>query len=270
MKPMSSMRSASSRTNTSRRSSRTRPWPIRSSRRPGVATRMSTPRASALHLLALADAAEDHGVAELEIAAVGGEAVADLRRQLAGRGQHQDAAGLRPGRADVVRQALQDRQRERRRLAGAGLCAAQQVAAGEQVGNRLGLDRRRRGVVLGADGALDRRAQAEIGKGGHVTVAFWMAGAGSAARVGSGHPARGRGSLSVHRMTWEAAGGWNADGPPCALARDQNPLFPLTDMASANSIQDWTGLNRSSGESRRQRRAPPARSWKSPQRCNVR
>ena len=131
-----------------------------------------------LHLLALADAAEDHGVAELEKVAVGGEAVADLRGQLARRGQHQDAAGLRPGRADVVRQALQDRQRERRRLAGAGLGAAQQVAAGEEMGNRLGLDRRRRGVVLGADGALDRRAQAEIGKGGHVTVAFWMAGAG--------------------------------------------------------------------------------------------
>jgi hypothetical protein len=54
-----------------------------------------------------------------------------------------------------------------------------------------------------------------------VSVAFWMARRRSAARVGSGHPVRGRGSLSVDRETREAAGGWNADGPPCALARDQ-------------------------------------------------
>ena len=99
MKPMSSMRSASSSTNTSRRSSRTRPWPIRSSRRPGVATRTSTPRASACTCCALADAAEDDGVAELEKAAVGGEAVADLGRQLARRRQHQRRGrpSARPG-----------------------------------------------------------------------------------------------------------------------------------------------------------------------------
>jgi hypothetical protein len=73
---------------------------------------------------------------------------------------------------------VQDRQGKCRRLAGAGLGAAQQIAAGEEMGDRLNLDRRRRGVVLGADGAQQRRAQAEIGEGGHVMVAFWMAGAG--------------------------------------------------------------------------------------------
>ena len=44
MKPMSSMRSASSSTNISRLDKSRKPWPARSSKRPGVATRMSTPR----------------------------------------------------------------------------------------------------------------------------------------------------------------------------------------------------------------------------------
>ena len=46
MKPMSRMRSASSSTSTSTPSSCTASWPCRSSSRPGVATRMSTPRCS--------------------------------------------------------------------------------------------------------------------------------------------------------------------------------------------------------------------------------
>jgi hypothetical protein len=67
---------------------------------------------------------------------------------------------------------VQDRQRERRRFAGTGLSAAQEVAAGKKMGDGLGLDWRRRGVALSLDGALDRRAEAQIGKGGHVVVAF--------------------------------------------------------------------------------------------------
>ncbi|MCA9553176.1 MAG: GAF domain-containing protein, partial [Myxococcales bacterium] len=47
MKPMSSMRSASSRTKISTRERSACPWPMRSRRRPGVATRISTPRRSA-------------------------------------------------------------------------------------------------------------------------------------------------------------------------------------------------------------------------------
>ena len=69
--------------------------------------------------------------------AIGGEAVADLGRQLARRGEHQRAARLRPGAPDVGRQAVQDRQRERRRLAGTGLGAAQEVAAGKKMGMAL-------------------------------------------------------------------------------------------------------------------------------------
>ena len=46
MKPMSSIRSASSRTKISTPDRSSRPWPDRSSSRPGVAVRMSTPRFS--------------------------------------------------------------------------------------------------------------------------------------------------------------------------------------------------------------------------------
>ena len=46
-KPMSSMRSASSSTSTSTSPKRASPWLMRSTRRPGVATRMSVPRRSA-------------------------------------------------------------------------------------------------------------------------------------------------------------------------------------------------------------------------------
>ena len=55
----------------------------------------------------------------------------------------------------------QDGQRERRRLAGAGLRAAEHVAAGEQVRNRLRLDRRRRCVARVGDRAQEGIDQAE-------------------------------------------------------------------------------------------------------------
>src|SRR6201999_327297 len=44
-------------------------------------------------LVALADAAEDDGGADAEVLAVGGEALADLRGELAGRGEDQGPDG---------------------------------------------------------------------------------------------------------------------------------------------------------------------------------
>ena len=57
-------------------------------------------------------------------------------------------------------------------LAGAGLGDAQQVTAFEQVRDGLRLDRGRNGVVLGADGAQDRLAQAEIAERRHCERIF--------------------------------------------------------------------------------------------------
>jgi len=55
------------------------------------------------------------------------------------------------------REPVQDRQQERRRLARAGLGAAQQVAAFDQMRDRLFLNRRGRGVVGFGHGMLQQR-----------------------------------------------------------------------------------------------------------------
>ena len=87
----------------------------------------------------LAHTTEDHGMADLEIAAIGGKALADLDGQLAGGGKDQRADGPF-GLRRFRRQLLQDRDGEGGRLACAGLRATQQVAALYQVRNGLCLD----------------------------------------------------------------------------------------------------------------------------------
>ena len=76
--------------------------------------------------------------------------------------------------------------------------AAQEIAAFEQVGNRLRLDRCRRRVVLGAEGALERLCQPEFGEGRQGGGSFEMAALGQMpVLVGSGCPARSRGASHV-------------------------------------------------------------------------
>ncbi len=82
-----------------------------------------------------------------EAAAVAQRLLGDLLRQLARRSEHQDARGRDAmatcaGAHSRRGEPLQRRQYERRRLAGAGLRRADQVASGEQMRNRLRLDRR--------------------------------------------------------------------------------------------------------------------------------
>ena len=115
-------------------------------------------------LAAHVDAAEDDGGGQPHVAAVGLEALLDLARQLARRRQDQDPAAVRRRRPAVGGEAVQDRQCERRGLAGAGLGDAQDVAAVHDVGDRLGLDRRRRGVVFGREGIEQRGCEAKIGE----------------------------------------------------------------------------------------------------------
>jgi hypothetical protein len=92
-----------------------------------VQTSTSTP--PQLDLRLHADATEQGGDIQLQVAAVGLEAVGDLHRQFAGRHQHQRARLARAGRRGELGQAVQHRQRERRGLAGTGLGAAQNVLA---------------------------------------------------------------------------------------------------------------------------------------------
>ena len=145
MKPMSSMRSASSSTNTSSVAQiDAAPGSMRSSRRPGVATRMSTPRASACSCAPLADAAEDHGGAT---AAGAGRRSRKLSPICAASSRvgvsTRHAACARPRRR-------RDVAARRCRIGSANAAvlpvpvwASREVAAGEHVRDRLRLDRRR-------------------------------------------------------------------------------------------------------------------------------
>ena len=108
-----------------------------------------------------ADAAEQRGDVELEVATVGLEAVGDLHRQLAGGHQHQRARLARAGRRGFLAQAVEHRQRERGGLAGAGLGAAQHVAAGQHQRDRLLLDRGGGGVAIVGERAQQGRREAE-------------------------------------------------------------------------------------------------------------
>ncbi len=93
-------------------------------------------------------------------AAVAVQRLRHLHRQLAGRREHE---GQRPARHARGRgQALQQRQREGRRLAGAGGGLPEHVATGEQRRHGLGLDRRR---LLVAEGRTAPRAAPRAGRG---------------------------------------------------------------------------------------------------------
>jgi hypothetical protein len=105
-------------------------------------------RPECLELRIDVDPAEhDHG-GERQVFAVGFYRFLDLRRQLT-RG-HQDQAA-RAARLGVLRgarsQVMQDRQNKAGGLAGAGLCAGEQIAACQHQRNGLRLDRGGRGVT---------------------------------------------------------------------------------------------------------------------------
>ena len=156
---MSSIRSASSSTSTLTPSSLTARRSIRSKRRPGVATRMCG-------LARLVDLAADRR------AAVDGRDVEplrrgerrdvrrDLQRELARRDED-ERAGERVPRGG----ALDERQPEGERLAGAGRRLGQDVESGERVREDEVLDGEGLGDPLLGEHIGDRRADAELLKG---------------------------------------------------------------------------------------------------------
>ena len=115
--------------------------------------------AQGVHLLAVADAAEDHGAAQVGEA---GEIVnggLDLGGQFARRLQDEQT-GLRA----VLAESGQDRQRERRGLAGAGLRAADHVLPCEDQRNGAKLNGRGLDIAHGPHAFEHRVGQAEFGK----------------------------------------------------------------------------------------------------------
>ena len=172
MKPMSSMRSASSRTKISTVSRLTARSCTRSSSRPGVATRTSTPLAMARICLPIGTPPMASVTATFMMPAIGLEAVDDLAGQFSRRAQHQDAAALALGTNAILRQVIEDRQREGRGLAGPGLRNADDVAAGEHMRDGLGLDRGGGLVAFFDDGAGDGLSESEFKKSGQKICSF--------------------------------------------------------------------------------------------------
>ena len=115
-----------------------------------------------IDLLPLADAAEDHGRAQLEVASIGVDALADLAGKLAGRRQDKRPRRARRPRLGLVEEkVVQERQGEGRCLTGARLGDAEQVLALEENGNRLHLNWRRRQILLGFECKPQRLGKAE-------------------------------------------------------------------------------------------------------------
>ena len=108
-----------------------------------------------LDLLALPYAAEDHGGAKLKLAAIGAETIVDLTGKLARRRKNERMRTPRRAWPALLRQAVQNRQREGGGLAGTRLGNAEQIPAFDQKGNRLRLNRRRLEIVFG----LERKPQ---------------------------------------------------------------------------------------------------------------
>ena len=120
---------------------------------------------AAAHLLLLrvaAHAAQDRDALHPHVGGETAQRRMDLQRQLAGRRQDQRPRGERAGTRRLCGEHLQDRQAERRGLAGAGRRDAEQVAPGEEVGNGGGLDRRRHRVAQRTHGTQDGLGQAEL------------------------------------------------------------------------------------------------------------
>ena len=87
-----------------------------------------------------ADATVDRGRADRVLDAVGPDALLDLERELAGRGEDQRADDARAAGRPRRVETLEHRQHEGGRLAGPGLGAGEDVAALEDERDRLGLD----------------------------------------------------------------------------------------------------------------------------------
>src|SRR5690348_2990406 len=91
------------------------------------------------------------------------ECLGDLHRELARGDEDENRGSGRPGRGGE--ESLEERDREGGGLAGAGGRLTQEVAAGQEVGNRLALDRRRLLVTEGGETFDEQGGDAEVGEG---------------------------------------------------------------------------------------------------------
>jgi hypothetical protein len=127
--------------------------------------------AQALHLHVARHAAEHLAGGDVHALGQEPDGLVDLHGEFARRRENQRMRGLGAALGAERGDAGEDRQREGRRLAGAGLGDAEHVAAGEIMRDRLGLDRLGRGQACGEraleEGAGDAEGlEAAVGFGG--------------------------------------------------------------------------------------------------------
>ncbi len=108
-----------------------------------------------MDLVVLVDAAVDCGEAEMQGFSIGGKAFGDLGGELA-RGAEDKTARAFAGGAGGGAEAMENGRGEGGGFSGAGLGAAENVFAGEDVGDRLRLDRGGDGVILRSESLEDR------------------------------------------------------------------------------------------------------------------
>ena len=163
-KPMSSIRSASSRTRISTCPRLATRWPDEVEQAARRRDEDLDAAAQGLDLGVHRDPAVDHGRAQGDGPAVGPDALVDLHRELAGRDEDQDEDRVACGREARVRpaaQAVEDGQHEGGGLAGAGLSGREDVATGEDERNGRFLDGGRGFIPLLGDHAHEVGRQAE-------------------------------------------------------------------------------------------------------------
>ncbi len=116
-----------------------------------------------LDLGRLAHPAEDRGAADARLLAQGDERLVNLQGQFTGRGQNENAhrSSLRDRSLD---HALQQRQRECGRLAGAGLGQTEDVAAFEHRGDGLNLDGGGGNIAAVTDAGVQTPVEGKRGK----------------------------------------------------------------------------------------------------------
>src|SRR6185437_992013 len=112
-------------------------------------------------LFVLVYPAQNDRMAQLEMPSIGLQAFIDLDRQFACRRKDQRAHGARACLRAGLGELLQERQAERRRLAGTRLRQPQNIAPRKDQGNGFGLDRSGREIVLGRKSTQQRLRDAE-------------------------------------------------------------------------------------------------------------
>ena len=153
-----------------------------------------------------ADAAIDGGRTDAAVGAVDADALLDLERELAGRGEDEGAdRSARLARIDrlVGAEQLEHRQHECRRLAGAGLGAGHEVTAGQDERDRLVLDGGGLGVALVRDGAEEHGREPELIEGHEGTVLLTGPSRRTASSAG---PGQGSGLVRDLGRTHRSAG----------------------------------------------------------------